>query len=93
MDSFNTLVDFAGLIIIDDDGTPVPVLTGSCSAFALAAIGMSAGMFLSPSLLVSGSTGVKLGSTMGLVYVRTNVDLCSATIHNLDRQGFCCKIL
>jgi hypothetical protein len=91
MDSFNAPVDFAGLTIIDSDVAPVPVLTSSRTTFALAAAGTSsAGMFSSPSLLASGSTGgVKLGSVLGLVYVERVSEVCGGAIQNSERQRFC----
>jgi uncharacterized membrane-anchored protein YitT (DUF2179 family) len=51
MDSFNAPVNFSGLTIIDE------VITSSHTTFASAAAGTSSGLFLSPSLLASGSTG------------------------------------
>jgi hypothetical protein len=57
----------------------------------VAAADMSSNLFLSPSSLASGSAGVKLGSTTGLVYVREKVDICGGVIHSSDRRRFCCK--
>ncbi len=57
MDSFNTPVDFAGLTLMDDDLAPILALTSLRTTLALAALGMSSGLFSSPSLLASGSTG------------------------------------
>jgi hypothetical protein len=67
MESFNALVDFAGLTLIDDDLMPILGLTSSRVTFALAALGPLACFRCRPCWHL-GQRGVKkLGSTMGLI--------------------------
>jgi hypothetical protein len=82
-DAFATPLNFVSFSIADATEPPVPVPP----SFAPTPTGMSYGLFLSPSLLASWSTGgSKLGSTLGVFYVGEVSQICGGVIWNSEQR-------
>jgi hypothetical protein len=93
MDSFaNSPLDFDLCNINEVTAAEPPAPARTSFAIPLSTGTSGEGLFSSPSSLASGSTGgVKVGSTLGLVYVGNVLGICGGVIQNSDQRRFCTK--